>query len=234
MDSPTTDRADFEFGAVYPPERFDDAEQAYDRLTKLYDEATAFLRQRFHAMARGEPIDRPVRAFYPYVEISTETFTGVDTRLAYGFVDAPGTYRTTITRPDLFDTYLRDQLHQLVRNHGVPLEVGTSDTPIPVHFAYPDGLHVEGDLAPSDLSLLRDRFDVPDLTAVDDGIVNSTYEVPAGKPAPLALFTGQRIDYSLHRLKHYTATDCDHFQNFILFTNYQFYIDEFVRYAHEA
>ncbi|MEM7442772.1 MAG: AMP nucleosidase [Pseudomonadota bacterium] len=228
-----TDRTDIELGAVYTPERFDDPDLAYAHIVKLYDEATAFLRDRFQGMAQGQSLDHPVRAFYPYLKISTETFTGVDTPLAYGFVDAPGTYQTTITRPDLFETYLYEQLHQLIRNHKVPLEVGTSDTPIPVHFAYPDGLHVEGDLKPSDLSLLRDRFDVPDLKGVDDGIVNSTYEVPSGKPAPLALFTGPRIDYSLHRLKHYTATDCDHFQNFVLFTNYQFYIDEFVRHAHE-
>src|SRR5690606_30104256 len=34
-------------------------------------------------------------------------------------------------------------------------------------------------------------------------------------------------DYSLHRLSHYTATRPEHFQNFVLFTNYQFYVDEF-------
>jgi AMP nucleosidase len=44
---------------------------------------------------------------------------------------------------------------------------------------------------------------------------------------PLAPFTAQRIDYSLHRLSHYTATTPNHFQNFVLFTNYQFYVDEF-------
>jgi AMP nucleosidase len=36
------------------------------------------------------------------------------------------------------------------------------------------------------------------------------------------------VDYSLHRLRHYTGTLPEHFQNFVLFTNYQFYIDEFV------
>src|SRR6185369_15484133 len=39
--------------------------------------------------------------------------------------------------------------------------------------------------------------------------------------------------YSLHRLRHYTGTAPDWFQNFVLFTNYQFYIDEFVRLGHE-
>ncbi|RVC68061.1 AMP nucleosidase, partial [Mesorhizobium sp. M2A.F.Ca.ET.046.02.1.1] len=38
---------------------------------------------------------------------------------------------------------------------------------------------------------------------------------------------------SLHRMTHYTATSPQHFQNFVLFTNYQFYIDEFVARARE-
>ena len=36
----------------------------------------------------------------------------------------------------------------------------------------------------------------------------------------------------MQRLRHYTGTSPDWFQNFVLFTNYQFYIDEFVRLGH--
>ncbi len=53
-------------------------------------------------------------------------------------------------------------------------------------------------------------------------------------PQPLAPFTAPRIDYSLHRLAHYTATRPRFFQNYVLFTNYQFYIDEFVRHARQV
>jgi AMP nucleosidase len=55
----------------------------------------------------------------------------------------------------------------------------------------------------------------------------------SGEPAPLAPFTAQRIDYSLARLSHYTATAAEHFQNFVLFTNYQFYMDEFCAWARQ-
>ena len=51
---------------------------------------------------------------------------------------------------------------------------------------------------------------------------------------PLAPFTAQRVDYSLARLAHYTATDPSHFQNYVLFTNYQFYVAEFEAYARRA
>jgi len=74
---------------------------------------------------------------------------------------------------------------------------------------------------------------VPDLAATDDKIVNADFEPAPGEPMPLAPFTAQRVDYSLHRLAHYTATSPAHFQNFVLFTNYQFYMDEFCAYARE-
>lgn len=51
---------------------------------------------------------------------------------------------------------------------------------------------------------------------------------------PLAPFTAQRVDYSLARLAHYTATSPRHFQNHVLFTNYQFYVDEFEAFARAA
>ncbi|MED5423031.1 MAG: AMP nucleosidase, partial [Pseudomonadota bacterium] len=42
-----------------------------------------------------------------------------------------------------------------------------------------------------------------------------------------------RVDLSLLRLKHYTATRAKHFQNYVIFTNYQFYIDEFIKIGQE-
>ncbi len=45
------------------------------------------------------------------------------------------------------------------------------------------------------------------------------------------MFSAQRVDYSLARLAHYTATAPEHFQNHVLFTNYQFYVAEFEAYA---
>jgi AMP nucleosidase len=47
------------------------------------------------------------------------------------------------------------------------------------------------------------------------------------------MFRAARVDYSLHRLYHYTGTDPEHFQNFVIFTNYQFYVDAFARICRE-
>ncbi|HET8728047.1 MAG TPA: AMP nucleosidase [Alphaproteobacteria bacterium] len=222
-----------EFGGGFEPARFDDPNAAVRRILEIYEANTGFLRDRFRAFAGNEPFERRVRAFYPYVALSTDSFARVDTRLSYGFVDGPGDHSTTVTRPDLFENYLKEQLGQLIRNHRLPVEVGVSGTPIPIHFAFRDGMHVESDLTPERLKMMREVFDVPDLAVMDDSIVNGTYEESQGGPRPLALFTAPRTDYSLHRLKHYTATNCEHFQNFVLFTNYQFYVDEFIRHAHD-
>ncbi|NYZ15875.1 AMP nucleosidase [Azospirillum sp. RWY-5-1] len=216
-----------------PVGSFDSADDALEAVRRIHDHNTAFLRGRFQAYARGEEADARSGAHYPYVSLTTESGAAVDSRLAYGFVEGPGRYATSLTRPDLFDRYYREQLSLLIRNHGIPLEVGVSAETIPIHFAFPRGMHVEGDLTPERLARLPDLFDLPDLARMDDTIVNGTFEAADGVPKPLALFTAPRVDFSLHRLRHYTATDPDDFQNFVLFTNYQFYVDEFIRLAHD-
>jgi AMP nucleosidase len=215
-------------------ESFTDAAAAVDRLEELYAQATGFLVEQFQAtIAKGNP-GRRVRAFYPEIRLTVASFDKVDSRLSFGHVSSPGTYATTVTRPDLFRNYLIQQIELLVRNHGVTVQIGPSDTPIPVHFAVTvnSGVAVPQD-GVMDFSL-RDVFDVPDLSTTNDDIVNGTLTRYADGSAPLAPFTAQRVDYSLARLSHYTATDPVHFQNHVLFTNYQFYVDEFEAFARDA
>ena len=220
--------------SAYEPRVFDDATAAVDALTELYERNTGFLVEAFGALAKGAPVTGRYRACYPQVSIETTSFGHADSRLSYGHVTSPGVYTTTVTKPKLFRRYLIEQLDLLMRTHGVPVTVSESDTPIPLHFAFGEGAHVEASATASlsDVSL-RDLFDTPDLNTTDDLIANGEYDQVPGEPAPLAPFTAQRIDYSLARLSHYTATSADHFQNFVLFTNYQFYIDEFAAWARE-
>ena len=212
------------------PEHFSDATAAVDQLEKLYTQATQYLGRAFSkAMIEGAP-DGRIRAFYPEVRITTTSFAQVDTRLAYGHVSTPGTYATTITRPDLFRNYLIDQIGLLIGNHNTSVQIAPSETPIPVHFAVANDPSITVPHDGAAEFTLRDFFDVPDLSTTNDDIVNGTYVSP-DETGPLAPFTAQRVDYSLARLSHYTATDPCHFQNHILFTNYQFYVSEFEAYA---
>ena len=212
-------------------ERFEDAAAAVDRLCDLYKIATEFLCKTFQsAMEQGHPGVR-YRAFYPEVRITTTSFATIDSRLSFGHVAHPGTHAATITRPDLFRHYLEQQISLLIENHSVPVEVCVSDTPMPVHFAVAND---EAIFVPQEGAaefILRDVFDVPDLATTNDDIVNGVAVPGPNGEEPLAPFTAQRVDYSLARLAHYTATDPHHFQNHVLFTNYQFYVAEFEAYA---
>ncbi|MEP1536168.1 MAG: AMP nucleosidase [Paracoccaceae bacterium] len=209
---------------------FTDAGEAVSYLKRLYQEATKYLCHAFSdALENGAPEGR-VRAFYPEIRLTTTSYARVDTRLSFGHVTDPGTYATTITRPDLFESYLCQQIGLLIENHGLPIEIGPSTTPIPVHFAVANDSSITVPQQAASAFNLRDAFDVPDLSTTNDDIVNG-YAVPQDGVSPLAPFTAQRVDYSLARLAHYTATNAEHFQNFVLFTNYQFYVAEFEAYA---
>ena len=218
------------------PARFTDPAAALAQVMRIYDSSIQHLRQAMQRFVAGDDSQGHVRACYPLVRIHTDTVSrkpgSEAARLSFGFVAGPGRFETTLTRPDLYRSYYLEQFRLLLQNHGVELEVGTSSQPIPVHFSFAEHDHVEGQMNAERRTLMRDVFDLPDLAAMDDGIANGTYNPKAGEPMPLSLFTAPRVDYSLHRLRHYTGTAPEHFQNFVLFTNYQFYIDEFVRLGH--
>ncbi|WP_233557147.1 AMP nucleosidase [Rhodophyticola porphyridii] len=213
---------------------FTDPKEAVAYLRELYETATKFLSAHFAEVVMGEMPDKRFRAFYPEIRITTTSFGQIDSRLSFGHVAEPGSYSTTVTRPDLFKHYLTQQIGLLIENHQVPVSIGPSMTPIPVHFAVLNDADMQ---VPQDGALafpLRDVFDVPDLGTTNDEIVNGFgYHNEDGSGA-LAPFTAQRIDYSLARLAHYTATAPEHFQNHVLFTNYQFYVEEFVEFGRAA
>jgi AMP nucleosidase len=62
-------------------------------------------------------------------------------------------------------------------------------------------------------------------------VADGVWSPKAGAAHPLALFDALRTDFSLARLRHYTGTAPEHFQRYILFTNYQRYVDHFIRWG---
>jgi len=212
---------------AYKPKTFKDINKAVAYLKEIYETQTLYLQEQFDLFTRGKrDTEKRISAFYPYARIKTEYARRVDTRLSYGFASKPGVYSVTLTRPDLFETYYREQFELIIKNHDVGIEIGISDTRIPVHFALGEDYHLEQDLDVEEVHKIPDIFDVPDLDIMDDEIANGTYKAEAENP--LALFTAPRVDLSLQRLKHYCGSKPSHFQNYVIFTNYQFYIDEFI------
>jgi AMP nucleosidase len=208
---------------------FTDADAAVARIAEIYERSVAKIRERFYALATGKNAPPPAAANYPFVGMTIgRAELHVDARRSYGILLEPGSYGTTVTRPDLFGSYYREQIALLLRHHGVPVAVGVSTRPIPIPFVIEESVT---DVSDDDLRALQDHFALPDLSATDDTIVNVTHRPGPHEPKPLALFSAERVDYSLARLHHYTGTTPDHFQRFVVLTNYQRYVDEFIAYG---
>ena len=217
---------------------FKKADEAVRYIEKLYDKEVTKLKDGFENFIKDKNTKTRHRAFYPaiLIDVPEQEFKGHagDRRTSYGFVSKPGIYQTTVTRPDIFARYYEEQIGHLMRNHDIAVTVGLSETPIPIHFALGAEYHPEGNLDQGDLGQVGQVFDLPNLDGMDDTISNATYLMEAGGAAPLSLFTAPRVDLSLMRLRHYSGTNAEHFQNYILYTNYQFYIDKFQDFASQA
>lgn len=210
-------------------QHFTDTDKACAYIQELYQNQIDHVLEAFDSYTKGQPPKSPVRATYPLLRLNVTRIHRTDPRQSYGFVQRPGVYSTTLTRPDVFADYYREQIDLLLKNHDCKLEVSLSNTPIPLPFALGEDFYLEGGLSHELLEALPDHFDMPNLDILDDQIANG-YAVPNSLgELPLSLFTAPRVDVSLQRLKHYTGTRPHHFQNFVIFTNYQFYIDEFIK-----
>jgi AMP nucleosidase len=233
-----TKRADLttNHGNVKDLQEFWDADKAVARITEIYNKNTALIRNTFLEIAESKKNKKALpklnEATYPYLGINvTNANLNIDGGVAFGAALEAGTYGTTLTRPDIFQYYYKQQIDLLLNHHKTSVMVGESDWPIPLPFVDEwDSVSFH----PEQLWQSPIEFALPNLSVVDDSIVNGTYKTKKGQPLPLSLFTAERVDLSLGRLHHYCGTSAKHFQHFILLTNYQRYVDEFIEYAHKC
>jgi AMP nucleosidase len=208
-------------------------DQAVDRLQAMHAEAVQAQRDVLARFAAGgappEPEERR-RFRYPELRLMWKPSGPIPvTRRAWGKFEAPGAYATTVTQPSFFRPYLLEQLRPLVAEYDASIEVRVSDQEMP----YPYVLERGDELAHSDVSPaeLARHFPAPLLSAVGDEVADGLWTAEQGQPRPLALFDAVRVDYSLRRLVHYTGADWRSIQPWILLTNYQRYVDQFVRWG---
>lgn len=206
-----------------------DTDAVCDAIKNMYQEQVDIVRHGFDAFTHGSIPEKRVRGFYPLLRLNAKRIHRGDARHAYGFVTKPGVYSTTVTRPDVFARYYRDQIDLLFKNHDGQIDVVLSKMPIALPFALGENFFLEGNLSHEAIALLPEYFDMPDLDHIDDSISNGFAMPNEAGEMPLSLFTAPRVDLSLQRLKHYTGTRPGHIQNYVIFTNYQFYIDEFIK-----
>ncbi|MEM6856474.1 MAG: AMP nucleosidase [Pseudomonadota bacterium] len=212
-----------------------DIPNVLEQLQSHYAEAVATLRADVIAFGRDGTIP-PQRkredGSYSYPQLSLH-YAGAgaagdelsDRSRAFGRLEQVGTYTTTITRPDLFAPYLTEQLELIAAEYEVDVTVTRSRQEIPFPYVLDGeaGAMMQG-IAPQDIAL---HFPSTDLALIGDELADGI-EVDDELDMPLSLFDGLRTDYSLARLAHYTGTAVGDFQDFILFTNYHRYVDEFV------
>ena len=201
-----------------------------DQLAAIYDESVDNLRRAVDAYARNRtPPDSKTRAqgAFAYPELRID-YAGKIPRptvaRAFARLTQPGTYASSIARPRLFRDYLVEQLNHLRRDYDVKISVGRSASEIPYPYVIEDSGIEIGDIGTAELSRF---FPSNELMHIGDEVADGTWA--AADTRPLALFDGPRTDFSLARLRHYTGTRPEQFQNFVLFTNYIRYVDEFVR-----
>lgn len=213
-------------------------EEALKRIQQIYETSCRNITSAFTNMASNpaqapspsQPL--PLQGHYPYLGMIVPPHKmHIDAALSYGVVDQPGAYGTTLTRPDLFKDYYLEQMRLLYKHHEVPFYVGVSRFPIPLPFVIDYEIK---EFSSEDQRRLDFDFALPNLAYINDDIANCTYAPKENHSYPLSLFTAKRVDFSLHRLHHYTNTSPKHFQNFILLTNYQRYIEAFKTFAKEA
>ncbi|BDW82867.1 AMP nucleosidase [Erythrobacter sp. Dej080120_24] len=209
-----------------------------EQLQQHYADAVATLREDVIAFGRDGTIP-PERkrhdGSYAYPQLTLHySGAGVgggdpqDRSRAFGRLDLPGTYTTTITRPDLFAPYLTEQLELISAEYEIDVTVERSRQEIPFPYVLDGeaGAAMVG-IAPQEIAKY---FPSTDLSLIGDELADGI-EFDEDADMPLSLFDGLRTDYSLARLAHYTGTKVEDFQDFILFTNYHRYVDEFVNWG---
>ena len=203
-----------------------------DQLCDVYDESVDNLRRAVAAYVRnGKKPDRKARAggafAYPELRVDYRGKTPKNAvARAFARLTQPGTYASSIARPRLFRDYLTEQLEHLSHDYEVSVSVGRSASEIPYAYVIEDSGIEIGDVGTAELSRF---FPSNELSHIGDEVADGTWV--SADVRPLSLFDGPRTDFSLARLKHYTGTPAEHFQHFVLFTNYVRYVDEFVRVA---
>ena len=209
-------------------------DEALDALESQYDAAVERLRSDILSFAKDGALPvasaRAGRYSYPRLLLHYDGTEPESRRSrAFGRLNREGVYSTTVTRPSLFRAYLRSQLELIESDYPIRLDVQPSEQEIPFPYVL-DGeatAQLHG-ISPQELSR---HFPHTDLADIGDELADGIEIEDPDQQIPLSLFDGLRTDFSLARLAHYTGTSTDHFQRFILFTNYHRYVDEFVDWA---
>jgi GST-like protein len=165
-----------------------------DRLSAIYDESVDNLRRAVTAYVQERtPPDAEARlgGVFAYPELRVD-YAGKIPRPAIGRAFArltqPGTYASSIARPQLFRDYLVEQLEHLSRDYDSIISVGRSASEIPYPYVVEDSGIEIGDVGTAELSRF---FPSNELMHIGDEVADGTWT--SGTVRPLALFESGAI-----------------------------------------
>ena len=173
-----------------------------DQLAAIYDESVTNLRQALARYIEDRTVpdarSRKKGAFaYPELRIDyAGKAPAAAISRAFARLNQPGTYATSIARPELFRDYLVDQLEHLSRDYDVDISVGPSASEIPYAYVIENSGIQVGDISTAELSRF---FPSNELIHLGDEIADGVWAQAPEQPRPLALFDGP------HRLQPRSA-----------------------------
>lgn len=161
-----------------PPRSGLSADQALDQLEALYDAAVDALRQAVSDfISHGTLPDAQARAaglfVYPELRVSWDgQQSGPSKTRAFGRFTHPGSYSTTVTRPQLFRHYLAEQLAMLEHDYAAHIEVAPSQQEIPFPYV------IDGSSTALDRSMsagIAQHFPTTELAQIGDETADGLY-----------------------------------------------------------
>lgn len=203
--------------------QLDNAHAAVDEIMAVYERSC---RRAKEILASGN-YAKYDEVCYPKVVVEVLKWRPIDRTAPFGYVNEPGTYSATLSRPQMMEAYLRNQLDALCENYPCEIYVGPSQVRIPPEYIAGIG----------DISEARragegsEHIPRPTLDDVHDAIVDGEWEAFHGDEKPLFHFGPQRFDIACARIAHYTGIDAATCQRYILFTNYPMHTTEFVKFG---
>ncbi len=208
-----------------------------ERLANEYNATVGALRSALKIFLAGGPpptAEDRANGIFAYPELRLSWAKGQNfPRLsrAYARLSQAGDYSVTVTRPDLYADYLHEQISLLMQDFDITVEVGRSRQEMPFPYVLDGAVDIAmADIGSADIAR---HFPTTELAFIGDEIADGMWNASLEPARPLALFDGLRTDFSLARLTHYTGAPAEHVQQYILFTNYHRYVDEFVRWGCE-
>ncbi|ETZ07423.1 AMP nucleosidase [Holospora obtusa F1] len=212
---------------VHSPVVCSNAQETIQMLETLYAASVQDLRNAVGSSGTLKDLKSQFKGTYPYLGVWGKGAENIcEVLRSWAILREDGYYGTTVTHPALFKAYWKEQLEHLFSNHELFCIVGRSSRFIPIYFLKEDVLSQA-----KDISEIKGMLTMPSPKDMDDQVANGTVDWDHLVIKPLSYFSAERTDYSLMRIQHYCGTSASAFQNFILLTNYQRYVDLFFDYA---